>query len=294
MNKYEIILSVCETHSISKTAARLNYTQSAISQAIKGVEKELGITLFRRSKLGMELMPNTENIIASIKTICNEERKITQLAADIANLDSGNIRIGTIQSISYHWLPDILKQFSEKFPNIHFELTIDGFNTLKEKIRRNELDCIFVSQYSVPELPFMPLDKDELMLVTPIGHPLSERLQVSLTDINGENFLLSSDGLHYETGQIFKLNNIRPQIQYCLNEDFATLKMVEQGFGITILPKLLLRNAPFQVCVRSFTEHYSRILGVAYTKTPSCAATTLKFLDYVEKWNASRHTLPNL
>ena len=46
MNKYEIILNVCETHSISKTAAQLNYTQSAISQAIKGYEKELGFPLF--------------------------------------------------------------------------------------------------------------------------------------------------------------------------------------------------------------------------------------------------------
>lgn len=173
MNKYEIILSVCETHSISKTASKLNYTQSAISQAIKGFEKELGITLFRRSKLGMDLMPNTESIIESIKIICKEERKMTQLAANIANLDSGNIRIGTIQSISYHWLPDILKQFSEDYPNICFELTVDGFSTLKEKILSNQLDCIFLSQYSVPNLPFIPLDKDELMLVTPIGHPLS-------------------------------------------------------------------------------------------------------------------------
>lgn len=43
MNKYEIILSVCETHSISKTAEKLCYTQSAISQAIKGFEKDLGL-----------------------------------------------------------------------------------------------------------------------------------------------------------------------------------------------------------------------------------------------------------
>lgn len=287
MNKYEIILSVCETHSISKTASKLNYTQSAISQAIKGFEKELGITLFRRSKLGMDLMLNTESIIESIKIICKEERKMTQFAANIANLDSGNIRIGTIQSISYHWLPDILKQFSEDYPNICFELTVDGFSTLKEKILSNQLDCIFVSQYSVPNLPFIPLDKDELMLVTPIGHPLSEQISVSLSDINGENFLLSSDGLDYETGQIFKLNNIHPKIQYCLNDDFAVLKMVEQGFGITILPKLLLHNAPFRVCIRSFTEHYSRILGIAYNKTPSCALATLKFLDYVQNWNRS-------
>lgn len=216
--------------------------------------------------------------------ICAEENRISQIASNLTSLDSGYIRIGAIQSVSYHWLPDILKLFSEEYPNINFELTVDGFNPLKEKIQENKLDCIFVSHYSVPDLPFISLGKDELMLVTPQNHPLADKLAVSLSDVNHENFVLSSDGLDYETGQIFELNNITPKIRYRLNEDFATLKMVEKGFGITILPKLLLYNAPFDVCIRSFTEHYSRTLGVAYTKTPPTLAT-IKFLDYVKEWS---------
>ena len=54
MNKYKTILSVCETHSLSRTAALLNYTQSAVSQTIKNFEKELGLEIFIRSKNGME------------------------------------------------------------------------------------------------------------------------------------------------------------------------------------------------------------------------------------------------
>ena len=285
MNKYEIILSVCETHSISKTAEKLCCTQSAISQAIKGFEKDLGLQLFKRSKHGMELMPNTEEIIEALKIICREENRITQIATNLTSLDSGYIRIGTIQSISYHWLPDILKNFSKAYPNIRFEMTVDGFSALREKIRAGKLDCIFVSRYSVPGLPFVPIGKDELMLATPKDHPLSEKVAVSLSDINNEDFVLSSDGLDYETGKIFELNNIKPRIRYRLNEDFATLKMVEKGFGVTILPRLLLYNAPFDVCIRSFTEHYSRVLGVAYSKDAPPSLAILKFLDYVKDWS---------
>lgn len=50
MTKYEMILSVYHTHSISVTAEKYNYTQSAISQAIKSFEKELGLPLFKRTK----------------------------------------------------------------------------------------------------------------------------------------------------------------------------------------------------------------------------------------------------
>ena len=284
MTKYEIILEVYKTRSISKAANNLNYTQSAVSQSIKSFEKELGMPLFKRSKSGMELMPNTEEIIDSLKIICHEENRISQIAANLTSLDSGYIRIGTIQSVSYHWLPDILKHFSKEYPNIRFELTVDGFNALKEMMSSGKLDCVFASRYAVPDFPFLPIGKDELMLVTPKGHPLSEKIAVSLVDVNNENFILSSDGLDYETGQIFELNNIHPKIRYQLNEDFATLKMVEQGFGITILPKLLLYNAPFDVCIRSFTEHYSRVLGVAYTKDTPPTLATLKLLDYVKEW----------
>ena len=90
--------------------------QSAISQAIKGFEKDLGLQLFKRSKHGMELMPNTEEIIEALKIICREENRITQIATNLTSLDSGYIRIGTIQSISYHWLPDILKNFFKGLP----------------------------------------------------------------------------------------------------------------------------------------------------------------------------------
>lgn len=45
-------------------------------------------------------------------------------------------------------------------------------------------------------------------------------------------------------------------------------------------------NAPFDVCIRSFTEHYSRVLGVAYTKDTPPTLATLKLMDYVQKWSA--------
>ncbi|MDY5846902.1 MAG: LysR substrate-binding domain-containing protein [Bariatricus sp.] len=283
MNKYEIILDVCETHSISRTAEKLNYTQSAISQAIRSYEKELGFPLFKRSKSGMDLLLGTEEIIESLRIICQEENRINRLATKLSGLDTGLIRIGTIQSISYHWLPDILKKFSESYPNINFELTVDGFSALKEKLHSGELDCIFVSRYSMPDAAFIPVGTDELMLVTPLDHPLATKEEISLSDINNENFILSSDGLDYEMGNVFAMNNITPKIRYRLNEDFATLKMVETGFGITVLPRLLLTDAPFQVCVRSFSGHYTRVLGAAYLENVSAAPATLRFLEYI-RW----------
>lgn len=283
MSKYEIILDVCKTGSISKTAVKFNYTQSAVSQLIKNYERELGISLFKRTKQGVQLLPNTEEIVHSLKNICSEEKRIQRIVADLNSLDSGYIRVGSIQSISYHWLPDILRGFSKNYPKITFEVCIEGFSFLVESLKNDKLDCIFVSRFSVPDYPFIPLGDDELMLVTPKGHPLSEKTVVSLSDVDNEDFILTSDRLDYETGRIFEMNGIHPKIRCQVMEDFAALKMVEKGFGITILPKLLLYNAPFDVCVRSFNEHYSRVLGVACLPGKQFSPAVLKFLSFVEE-----------
>ena len=67
MSKINIILDVYETHSISKTAGRLKYTQSAVSQAIRNYEKEIGVTLFKRSKTGMSPLTGTDSIFEELK-----------------------------------------------------------------------------------------------------------------------------------------------------------------------------------------------------------------------------------
>ena len=92
MNKYKTILSVCETHSLSRTAALLNYTQSAVSQTIKNFEKELGLEIFIRSKNGMELKSDMTWILESLRAICDAENEIERTAASLVNLDSGLIR----------------------------------------------------------------------------------------------------------------------------------------------------------------------------------------------------------
>lgn len=265
MNKHNVIKTVYEMKSISCAANKLNYTQSAVSQIIKGFEKEVGVKIFKRSKSGVELMPNAEEIMKCIIEICDLEEKINNISDNLTSLDTGYIRIGTIQSIAYNWLPEILDRFSKDYPNISFDIVVDKFDELVKKVKSNQLDIIFVSEYSVPDMNFVKLYIDELVLITPVKHKLSSQITVPISKLKDEKFILSADGLSYETGIIFNRNGIDPEIKYKVNEDFTVIKLVESGFGVAILPKLLLENTPFNVSIRNFSEHYNRVLG--YQKT---------------------------
>ena len=257
MSKYDVILDVYENQSISKAAQKHNYTQSAVSQTIRNYEKEIGLKLFKRSKNGMEALPGTEPIFEELMHIRSANTRIDQIVSNINNLDSGYIT---------------------------FRLYVDGFQNLTEKLHKKELDCIFVSQYVAKDFPNLPVGTDELVLVTSLDHPLADQLTVSFADIDGQDFVLSADDFDYETGKLFRLNHITPNVRFRINEDYTAIKMVEQGFGITVLPKLLLHNIPFNVCVRSFTEHFRRNLSVAYLDTPELSPALDKFLTFVTKW----------
>lgn len=285
MTKYEIILTVCETCNISVTAEKYNYTQSAISQIIKNFEKEIGMPLFQRTKTGLKLVPNTEGIVDALRHICHSEKKIFEISSALTSLDSGYIRIGSVQSIAYHWLTTILKDFSIQYPNIRFEFSVDGSSGIVKKLLKNELDCVFLSSHSLPDsLKFYPLGSDELMLICSHQHPLAKKEAISLEDIRHENYILSVDRFDYETGDAFQEKQFLPSVRYQLNDDFAVQKMVEDGFGITILPSLLLYHTPFQICIRSFKEHYRRTLGVACSNQKELSPATVKFLEYVQLW----------
>lgn len=282
MNKHNVIKTVYEMKSISCAANKLNYTQSAVSQIIKGFEKEVGVKIFKRSKSGVELMPNAEEIMKCIIEICDLEEKINNISDNLTSLDTGYIRIGTIQSIAYNWLPKILDRFSEDYPNISFDIVVDKFDELVKKVKSNQLDIIFVSEYSVPDMNFVKLYIDELVLITPVKHKLSSQITVPISKLKDEKFILSADGLNYETGIIFNRNGIDPEIKYKVNEDFTVIKLVESGFGVAILPKLLLENTPFNVSIRNFSEHYNRVLGVAYSKEIELTPVVEMFINYVK------------
>lgn len=284
MTKYEIILDVYKTCSFSLTAEKFNYTQSAVSQIVKNYEKKIGLPLFKRTHNTIEPLPNTASIICEIEKIYEAEQRILNIAGQLNSLESGFIRVGSIQSISYHWLPDILNHFSVQFPNIQFEVYVHGFRKLNQMLENNELDLCFTSEYASPHIGFSPLGTDELLLVTPREHSLSEKLSVSFSDIAGVNYISTSDGFDFEAGRLFKFYNITPKVTYELNEDFAALKMVETGFGITILSKLLLTSAPFDVCIRPFTEHFTRTLGIGYPKNSQLSPAAKAFLAYAQEW----------
>ena len=114
MNRYIAFLKIVELGSFTKAADILGYTQPAMSQMIVSLENELSIRLLYRSRYGVKLTPEGERLLPSIQSSVAEFQSMQNIAGEIRGLESGVVRIGTISSISCHWLPTVIRQFWEK------------------------------------------------------------------------------------------------------------------------------------------------------------------------------------
>ena len=122
MNQYLALLRVLECNSFSDAARVMGYTQSAVSQMIKALEEELGVTLLLRSRTGVTLTREGELLLPYIRDVANAHRMLSEQAANFHGLQSGTIRIGTFTSVSSRLLPPVMKAFKEAHPNLRFEL----------------------------------------------------------------------------------------------------------------------------------------------------------------------------
>ena len=105
-----------------------------------------------------------------------------------------------------------------------------------ENVRKKELDCIFVSQYVAKDFPNLPVGTDELVLVTSLDHPLADQLTISFADIDGQDFVLSADDFDYETGKLFRLNHITPNVRFRINEDYTAKQKYSPVLFFEVFP----------------------------------------------------------
>lgn len=280
-NRYEIFLKVVELGNITRAAEALNYTQSGVSHAIAALEKETGFALFRRSSNGVTLTDNGKQILERVQSLVNQQRSLAQTIANINHNVAGTIRVGTFTSVSSQWLPGIIRSFSERYPLVDFELLDGNYDEIMEWITQGKIDCGFLTA-PVPEtLSFLPLKQDPLLVLMEQGHPLTGRDTLSLEDIIKEPFIMPMKGSDNDIRAVLRDTPTPPRVKYTLNDDISVMAMVANGFGISIMPELIIRNVTFPMARRPLDPPQYRNIGIVSLPVSAVTIVARAFLQYL-------------
>ena len=278
--KYEIILKVAETGSFTRTAEYFQYTQSAVSQTIKTVEKELGIILFNRTPKGIFLSEEGKLLLPHIREIVNGHRRLSECAGELQELHSGVVRLGAYLSLSCHWVPHCIKEFGKLYPNISFELCQEDDVTLLDLMRKGSLDLLIMSNPGKQEFAYEELFEDPFVIVLPTNHFAAGKSSLSLKELERENFIFLDVGYGPYLDQMFQDAGIKPCVTYRMIDDVSILSMVEHGLGISILPKFVTTRSPFEVQLIPMKPSYSRHLGMVTRKNDYLSWSVKKFMAF--------------
>ena len=262
MNRYIALQKIVELGSFTKAAEVSGYTQPAMSQMISSLEKELSIKLLYRSRYGIHLTLEGERLFPSIQRAVAGYQSMLEIAKEIKGLDSGTIRIGTISSISCHWLPGLIKEFQEIYPNVQFVLHQGDYTTIPEWVRTGEVDFGFVNPDAIPSVKTKFIKTGELRAVLPLNHPLAKKAYITLDDLVKEPFLLLEEGALSEPLEAFKQAGLEPSVRLCVHDDYSILSMIELGMGVSILPELVLRKTDYQVAILPLKPVLTRKIGL--------------------------------
>ena len=282
LQKYIAFVKTAECGSFTRAAELLNYSQSSISRMITDLEKEWKVSLLERSVGGVSLTSDGMKLLPYAKSVVSEFEKLQMEIDELNGLQSGLIRIGTFSSVATHWLPNIIKEFQNDYPNIDYELLLGDYTEIEEWISEGRVDCGFIRLPTNSKFETIFLERDKLMAIIPENHPLAHCDKFPVEALCDDHFMLLEKGAKAEISEIFERYDLSPKVRFTTWDDYAVMSMVESGLGISILPQLILKRIPYKIIAKELNVPAYRNIGLALRNKNTASLAVKRFLDYLK------------
>jgi len=237
-------LAVAEDLHFRKAADRLFISQPGLSRQIKQMEENIGIQLFERTNKKVSLTKPGIYLRQEITLILKNLEEVISHAQLLQEGIEGKINFGYVGSAMQNVLPDLLLRIRENHPNIKFSLKEMENPKQIDRLLLQEIDLGFVRLNRVPRgLNIHPIFKDTFSIVLPMNHPITNENFKNLSQLRDESFILFdqsySTDYYNEVMNIFNDNGFSPTISHNTVHASTIFKLVENNFGISIVPSTL-------------------------------------------------------
>ena len=276
--KIRAVLAAAELGSLSRAAEKFSYTPSAFSHMLGAFEDELGVRIFNRSSRGVSLTEEGKRLYPDFLRIAESERNILSTVRETVENQKYKLRIATYSSISRSFLSFLIKEFSEAHPNIELYITVA--DRVSDFLSEDKADIVFADGNSLDGGEWTALAEDRCYAIAPIGL-LGDRTEITREELYAHPYLSMDEA--YMDGY-FDVERFEKRVHFHSDDDLSVIHMVKQGFGIAVLPELMLRGNAAGVSVLSLSPALSRTIGFAYKKHAGYIFPALsEFIRYVKE-----------
>ena len=252
------------------------------------MEEACGFALFVRGKGGVSLTRNGEALYPVIRQILSADEAIVQTIGELNGVTRGTVKIGAFNSVCMTWLPHIVTSFQKKYPGVHIEINQGTYEDVIEWIKTGKVDIGFLSTESTRALSVQPLYRDRLMCVVPRGFKTKNPGYITPEEMRGETFVVQGDETDADIQAFLSKYRFSIRASCRVVDDLSTIAMVESGFGICILPSLILERAHGDVDTYPIEPAEYREFGIAVQNPDMIPPAVRQMMAHIEAYAAAK------
>lgn len=249
LSNLRLIRDVANYQSVSKAAKLSELSQSAASQALQEVERELGISLFDRSRRPLAPTSAGKVYLEYCRDVLRRHDVMQAELASLRQQADGTVRIAAIYSVGLSEMSRIEERFAERFPEAEMDVQYLRPERVWEAVVKDEADLGLMSYAeSSRDVIAIPWRDEEMVVAVAPENPLARRDGVNASALAGANFVGFDDDLPIQQHIDRYLKGHRVEVEMVLR--FDNIEMIKQavahGVGISIMPERVMREDMLQ------------------------------------------------
>jgi DNA-binding transcriptional LysR family regulator len=268
LRQLEVFLATASQSNISRAAKQLFMTQSAASNALKGLEQHYDVQLFDRIGKRLQLNDQGKLIRPQAEALLTQARELELVLQQQA--EDGLLQVGATLTIGNYLAVDLVAQYTQLHPDSQIKLHVENTESIAAKVINFELDIgLIEGEINHPELDVIPWQDDALIVFCAPDHPLAKNKKVSDQQLLKAQWVLREKGSG--TRQTFDraMHGLLPQLDISLELQHteAIKRAVESKLGIGCLSKVALHDAfakgrllPLKTPTRNFSRQFYFII----------------------------------
>jgi len=293
IRQLEVFLGVMEHSSVTRAAEKLYLSPGAVSLQLHNLAAELRAELFVRS--GRRIVPTEQafRLAGQARELMAKIREIRQDFANVPEQDSRPFHFATGATTLIHRLGHPLRMLRKRFPRADIHVTVAATEGMVAGLLDRHFDLALISlPWAQPDLTLVPLFEEELLVLRPSKPTASGAvLPVQPAELAASPFLLypKTSNMRSMIDRFFAELEIHPQVLMEADDTEAIKRLVEAGFGYSILPQFALRGRGFRFQTLRVPGHrLVRQQALAMAKTEYPRALTLAIAEFLQSALAAK------
>lgn len=274
ITELKYVVALAKENHFGRAAQSVFVSQPTLSIGVKKLEEELGVAIFER--LSNKVVPTQTGqriVEAAQKTLMSTDI-IRAIADEAKDGLAGNITLGAIYTMCPYLLPKMIPDLRENAPNIKLFIKEDYTKNLIEALKNGDLDLAIISLPITDSslFEYKSIDIEAFYVIMPNEHPLAEKKNINLKDLNSEKVFLLGGGNCFRDQVLQACPNCQPQVsphrELIEGGSLNTIAMmVAGGLGVSIFPKMAIPSNE-NITVRPFKQpEPTRHIALAWRKS---------------------------